>query len=330
MAVPAIAMGRGGDLLKIDPAALTIDAAQNSRRFEPSSERIRDLAENLLAVGQIEPVTIRRVGKDTYTLVSGYTRHRAVSLINSDPALRAHAGLGEGDVFPLLCKVTTCNETEALLESISENLFRNTTSAVDNAHAQRRLRRLGKSESEIAALYKMTPARVSQLSRILELSDAKQRLIHDGQITVANGIALSDLIPDQQDVVLSESGLDVSALEPVGPAEIDWDVVTSSVQPSGNPIVTIGSADSSLDRPTPDVKPAKVDNGLLKKKIAKAQGKGSDRSVAEMKKALREVSEANTDVAIREVTAAMLAWVQGQTELDDVLDTIAQVGAESA
>jgi ParB-like chromosome segregation protein Spo0J len=100
----SISKGRS-DVHRINVDDLHIDLKNNGRRFSPSDDKVRSLAESIIEYGQLEPIIIRKVADNTYTPVAGYTRCAAIRLINTDPELRAKANLAEGESF--LIKATS-------------------------------------------------------------------------------------------------------------------------------------------------------------------------------------------------------------------------------
>jgi ParB-like chromosome segregation protein Spo0J len=131
-------------------------------------------------------------------VVSGFTRTRAVQLINTDPELRTRAGLKDGEVYPLLAIVANINEEESLIANIVENSQRNATSPIDDAHNHERLRTLGWKDHKIAELYQRSLSSILWLQRLLTLERKYQEMVHRGEMSVTAAVDLLDLPPEQR------------------------------------------------------------------------------------------------------------------------------------
>src|SRR5258708_6711632 len=131
MRLDAGQVGRG-DMFAIDPEHVIADAAHNSRSVPHTAAEVESLARSIAEHGQAQPVLCRKVDGHKVQLVAGFGRHSAV--------LWANANLGLPAPLKLLCRVIECNDEEAFLKSLVENLDRADTTTLDDAHAQRRLR----------------------------------------------------------------------------------------------------------------------------------------------------------------------------------------------
>jgi ParB/RepB/Spo0J family partition protein len=272
---------------------------------------VRELAEDIVNHGQIQPIEIRRLADDVYSPVSGYTRCAAILLINSDPELRALAKLGEDDIFPIKCVTTRANEKESFLRSLAENRERNDTSPIDDAHAQHKMReRFGMSNVEIAKVFRCTPAWISELANLLDLDDDQQRLVHDKVLSSRNAIDLTRLMPDQRRELISEVMIQPESI-PMAINSVNNDSVTDH-EPS------------EPQEPT-ETQPIAIDNRQLSKSIREARGKTTDRTLKEIKDTLREITEESAhSEAVRVISGMMWGFVTGEKEIDDVLDAISE------
>lgn len=182
------------ELFLIDPQEIVVDQSANGR-WQPHAEA--DIAARVAsfeAVGQLEPVTVRRIAGNRVQLVFGYLRHAAALEYN-----RRHPDA----TMRLKCTVAQWNDEESLVHNIRENRDRKSTSPVDDAHAQRRLREEhGYPDVKIAELYGVSGAYVSQLKKLLSLSRETQELVHRNELSVSAAMALAELPErDQKEVV---------------------------------------------------------------------------------------------------------------------------------
>jgi ParB/RepB/Spo0J family partition protein len=138
---------------------------QPRKRFE--SQGLEELAASVRERGVLQPLVVRPLGDDAYSIVVGERRHRAAVL----------AGLEE---VPVL--VRECSDEQAYLDALIENLQRANLSDDEEAEAYIGLLRQGHSVRQIAAKLGIAPSKVSRVARVYEnpvLADAMVA----GQIT---------------------------------------------------------------------------------------------------------------------------------------------------
>jgi ParB/RepB/Spo0J family partition protein len=138
---------------------------QPRKRFE--SQGLEELAASVRERGVLQPLVVRPLGEDAYSIVVGERRHRAAVL----------AGLEE---VPVL--VRECSDEQAYLDALIENLQRANLSDDEEAEAYIGLLRQGHSVRQIAAKLGIAASKVSRVTRVYEnpvLADA----IVAGQIT---------------------------------------------------------------------------------------------------------------------------------------------------
>lgn len=200
------------DLLLIDVENIKVDFSKRGRQQIPTQQDIERLAKSILENpgGQLQPCRVRRLADKTVELFFGFTRYQAVKWINDNQGLQGDQRL------KLKVIVTECNDLDAFLQNIDENNIRNTTTAVDDAYNQRRLRdTFGFTETQIAERYNCTVAWVAQLKRLLLLAPDIQARIGQGMSTSA-ALQLCDLSEDEQRKVLAvadEAGTTLKATE---------------------------------------------------------------------------------------------------------------------
>lgn len=176
----------------LDPNDIRVDskASSRGRHFNPTKEQVAALAASMAdpKIGQQNPIVCRRDADKVLSVVSGYTRLEAAKLIReTDPQFR------------IKVTVAVCSEEEAVVRNIAENAIRAETSAIDDAHNHRRLmEQYGKTPEEVAEIYGYPDTRkITRLSRLLELPEKAQRLVHTQQLTVTAALDILD-IPSQE------------------------------------------------------------------------------------------------------------------------------------
>jgi ParB/RepB/Spo0J family partition protein len=138
---------------------------QPRKHFE--GQGLEELAASVRERGVLQPLVVRPLGDDAYSIVMGERRHRAAVL----------AGLDE---VPVL--VRECTDEQAYFDALIENLQRANLSDEEEAEAYFGLLRQGHSIRQIAAKLGIAASKVSRVTRVYEnpvLADA----IFAGQIT---------------------------------------------------------------------------------------------------------------------------------------------------
>jgi len=195
----------------IDPADVIVKPGLNARHAESlDMDHVRRLAWSFLNEGgQKQPVQIRKEG-DKAVLVAGHHRRAACLLLNGklDPDDPRHDSLRSPRPVKLECVFSELNEEEAYRDSIIENRRRKATTAIDDAHNQRKLREVYKwTEEQIADLYDTTPAKLAEVATLLRLPPPVQAKIAAREIPTAGALALAALPPDEQSAALAAAVL---------------------------------------------------------------------------------------------------------------------------
>lgn len=153
-----------------------IEANPFNPRTNFEEEALAELSESIKEHGIIQPLTVRKLGRDKYQLISGERRFRASQL----------AGLEE-----VPCYIRIANDQNMLEMALVENIQREDLNAVEVALSYQRLidecdltqeqlsQKLGKSRSNIA-----------NFLRLLKLPAAIQVGIREGMITMGHARAL--------------------------------------------------------------------------------------------------------------------------------------------
>ena len=187
---------------------IEVDYSLNGRTIPHSEEEIKKYAESYKLVGQLQPVTVRKVEGNRFKLVFGYGRYRAAEYYNKhiDPK----------DPIKLKCFVHDGNEEESFLRNLVENLHRKGLEPIETAHNQRRLRENhGWTDQQIADFYSITPAYVVTMKALLKAPEAVQKEVKDGNMSAA---------------VLAEAANNLSTPELVQAVEAAKDRRTGKVQ----------------------------------------------------------------------------------------------------
>ena len=197
---------------------LAVDLIQRGR-YQPrrsfDEDKLRELADSIVAQGMVQPIVVRPVDDKHYEIIAGERRWRAAAL----------AGLQE---VPIV--LHELGDEAALALSLVENLQREDLSPVEEAEGYQQLiagfaltqevvaRRVGKSRSHVA-----------NTLRLLALPPAVKEMLHQGALTAGHAralLAFAEPEPVAREVV--EKGLSVRATEelarqPEPPAALEAD-----------------------------------------------------------------------------------------------------------
>lgn len=152
-------------------------------RTQFDDQAIESLAASLQERGAIQPVVVRRVGRQ-YELVAGERRLRAA---------RA-AGL---ESLPAI--IRDLSDDEAATITLIENIQREDLNPIDEAQALRGLaERLNQTHEQVAEQVGRARATVTNLIRLLELCPEVQQLVRDGKISMGHARVLVPLPANRQ------------------------------------------------------------------------------------------------------------------------------------
>ena len=138
-----------------------IDPDPGQPRKEFNGESLKEMAESLRIEGQITPIEVTDTGDGRYMLVVGERRWRAAQY---------------GGIFELEAKVKTLDPRQRLRRQLIENLQREDMSALDTAHAIKRLVETEGSAVAAARAIGKSEAQVSKYLAVLNLPPAASEL----------------------------------------------------------------------------------------------------------------------------------------------------------
>lgn len=173
-------------------SSLDLDVLQRGiyqPRREIATEALNDLAESIRRHGVMQPIVVRRVAglDDRYEIIAGERRWRAARL----------AGLSE---IPAI--IRDLPDELAIALALIENIQREDLSPMEQAQALQRFHdEFGMSHQEIADAVGKARATVSNLLRLMSLSEEVKTLLDHGDLDMGHARALLSLPPIQQSAV---------------------------------------------------------------------------------------------------------------------------------
>ncbi len=191
-------LGRGLDALLSGNADVTDasgDRLQNLEiallqpgKYQPRSNMdqaaLANLAESIKTQGIMQPILVRTIGMDHYEIIAGERRWRAAQL----------AGLTE---VPAIIREVT--DDAALAISLIENIQRENLNPLEEAMGiQRLINEFGMTHQTAAEALGSSRSAISNLLRLLNLTEPVQEMMMQGKIDMGHGRALLALEPVQQ------------------------------------------------------------------------------------------------------------------------------------
>jgi ParB family chromosome partitioning protein len=190
-------LGRGLDILlgqttSSNPSdsnlkMLGVDELQRGQ-FQPRDDfdpdALNELANSISAQGVIQPLVVRKITYDKYEVIAGERRWRAAKI----------SGLKKVPVI-----VREINDQVALAIGLIENIQRESLTPLEEAKALRQLIEDFKmTHEEISHVVGRSRSSVSNLIRLLQLSDDVKQLLSSRKIEMGHGRALLSLDAEQQ------------------------------------------------------------------------------------------------------------------------------------
>lgn len=150
--------------------------------FQPRKEFDQDalnaLVESIKEKGVLQPLLVRKQG-DRYEIIAGERRWRASKL----------AGL---KTVPVIVK--DLNDKEVLEVALVENLLRENLSAIEEAEGfQRLINEFSHTQEALSQIVGKSRSHVANTLRLLNLPDAVQNMVKEGQLSAGHARALVGL-----------------------------------------------------------------------------------------------------------------------------------------
>ncbi len=208
---------------------LPVDLIQRGKyqpRQDMHQESLQDLADSITAQGVVQPIVVRPIGQGRYEIIAGERRWRAAQL----------AGLQ--DIPAVIREVP---DRAAIAMSLIENIQRENLNPLEESRAlQRLIQEFELTHQEAADAVGRSRAAVSNLLRLLDLTDEVKALVEAGQLEMGHARALLALTGGAQTQAarqVATKGLSVRETErlvkhlqsdaakpPVAPKRVDPDI----------------------------------------------------------------------------------------------------------
>lgn len=153
-------------------------------RRDMHQEQLEELAESIKAQGVMQPIVVRQIGPDKYEIIAGERRWRATQL----------AGL---DKIPAV--IRDVPDEAAIAMSLIENIQREDLNPIEEAMALKRLQdEFELTHQEVAQAVGKSRTTVTNLLRLIALTDDVKMLLEHGDLEMGHARALLTLDADEQ------------------------------------------------------------------------------------------------------------------------------------
>jgi len=166
-----------GNISFINVSQVEVNPFQPRTEFD--KEALQELADSIKLQGLIQPITVRKIGENSYQLISGERRLRASKL----------AGI---DAIPAY--VRTANDQQMLEMALIENIQRENLNSIEVALSfQRMIDECNLKQEELGDRVSKNRSTVTNYLRLLKLPPVIQASIRDNQITMGHAKAILGL-----------------------------------------------------------------------------------------------------------------------------------------
>ena len=178
-------------------AELNIDFIE-ANPFQPRTDfdenALNELAESIKVQGVIQPVTVRKMGRDKYQLISGERRLRASKL----------AGLKTIPVY-----IRVANDEQMLEMALIENTHREGLNAIEVALSyQRLIEECNITQEELGEKVGKDRSTVTNFLRLLKLPPEVQVALRDGFISMGQARAIINIEDKTQQLIILKEIID--------------------------------------------------------------------------------------------------------------------------
>src|SRR5690554_539344 len=255
---PAAGAGETTDQLPPDGklAQIPVEFSQRGKyqpRRDMHPEQLEELAESIRAQGVMQPIVVRSIGKERYEIIAGERRWRATQL----------AGL---DRIPVVIRDVT--DEAAIAMALIENIQREDLNPIEEALALKRLQdEFELTHQEVAQAVGKSRTTVTNLLRLIALTDEVKTLLEHGDLEMGHARALLSLEAEEQKAIARQivaKGLTVRQTETL---------VRNYQERKNKPEINVPEAPSADIRNLEEELSQKLGAGVSIQHTAKGKGK---------------------------------------------------------
>ena len=190
-----------GSISRIEISSISPNPFQPRLDFD--KEPLVELSNSIKEHGIIQPITVRKIGRNEFQIISGERRYQASKL----------AGIDE-----LPCFIRIADDQHMLEMAIVENVQRKDLNAIEIALSyQRLIDECNLSQEELGKKVSKNRSTVANFLRLLKLPIEIQKALRDDKITMGHARALLALSNEKEMLItlneILENNLSVRAVE---------------------------------------------------------------------------------------------------------------------
>lgn len=166
-----------GNIVELELSSIEVNPFQPRTSFNESA--LDDLATSIKELGVIQPITVRKVNRNQYQLVSGERRFRASKIV----------GL---ETIPAYIRIA--NDQESLEMALVENIQRQDLDPIEIALSyQRLIDEIDLTQEQLSERIGKNRSTIANYLRLLKLDPIVQTGMRDGFLSMGHGRALINI-----------------------------------------------------------------------------------------------------------------------------------------
>ena len=145
-------------------------------RIDFEKESLLELTESIKEHGVIQPITVRKIGRDNFQIISGERRYQACKIAK---------------ISEIPCYIRIANDEEMLEMAIVENIQRKNLNAIEiGLSYQRLIDECNMTHEQLSIKLSKNRSTISNFLRLLKLPVEVQKALRDSKITMGHARAL--------------------------------------------------------------------------------------------------------------------------------------------
>ena len=145
-------------------------------RIDFEKESLLELTESIKEHGVIQPITVRKIGRDNFQIISGERRYQACKIAK---------------ISEIPCYIRIANDEEMLEMAIVENIQRKNLNAIEiGLSYQRLIDECNLTHEQLSIKLSKNRSTISNFLRLLKLPVDVQKALRDSKITMGHARAL--------------------------------------------------------------------------------------------------------------------------------------------
>tara|TARA_B110000971_G_scaffold149717_1_gene152955 strand:- start:1210 stop:2088 length:879 start_codon:yes stop_codon:yes gene_type:complete len=173
---------QAGLISRININNITPNPFQPRIDFEKKS--LIELSDSIKEHGIIQPITVRKIGRDNFQIISGERRYQASKITN---------------INEIPCYIRIANDEEMLEMAIVENIQRKDLNSIEiGLSYQRLIEECNLTHEQLSKKVSKNRSTITNFLRLLKLPIEVQKALRDSKITMGHARALLSFISDKE------------------------------------------------------------------------------------------------------------------------------------